>query len=100
MPGKAAPMRGSVARAAVGYNSPDADAEVEEVAFQDDPKEPLHGTQFFREATNSWFYPEWAGRSQATAFLVFSRVRSISGLYLALGLPNSLPSKSSGRITG
>ena len=39
----------------MAYNPPDVDTQVEEVTFQDDPKEPLHGTQFFREATNTQF---------------------------------------------
>ena len=39
------PMRGSVARAAAAYHSPEADTDVEEVYFTSNAGEPLHGTQ-------------------------------------------------------
>ena len=55
LPDNTPPLRGSIARAAVAHYAPEADTEVEEVSFQDDPKQPLYGTQFFREATNPRF---------------------------------------------
>ena len=50
-----APLRGSVARAAVSYDAPDAETEMEEVTFKADPGEPFHGTQFLRSVANDRF---------------------------------------------
>ena len=78
LPIKAAPMKGSVARAAAAYHSPKADTDIEEVYFTSNPGELLHGTQFLREVPADRFTRMGCEKPGCGfAGLVFQHVRSI-----------------------